>query len=142
MNTSDDGLEKLIKREGEKLKAYKDSKGIWTVGVGDTDLNNDGIRDVTSTTVLTEEESRADFALDITWAENVVNTVQVPLTQEQFDALVSFVFNIGGSAFKASTMLKLLNQGDYTGAAKQFDRWVIPAELTARRMSEKEQFLG
>ena len=142
MNTSDDGLEKLIKREGEKLKAYKDSKGIWTVGVGDTDLNNDGIRDVTSTTVLTEEESRADFALDITWAENVVNTVQVPLTQEQFDALVSFVFNIGGSAFKASTMLKLLNQGDYTGAAKQFDRWVIPAEITARRMSEKEQFLG
>lgn len=143
MKLSDKGATTLILREGNRRKAYKDTKGIWTIGVGDTDMNNDGVLDVKPNTTITDEQSLANFKEDVKWAEDAVNTlVTVPLTANQFDALVSFVFNVGASAFKRSTMLKLLNTGDYEGAAKQFDRWVIPIEITSRRMSEKAQFLS
>jgi lysozyme len=58
-----------------------------------------------------------------------------------FDALVSFTFNVGKYAFLNSTMKRLLDEGDYRGAWEQFDRWVIPKEITARRMDEKRQFI-
>lgn len=142
MNISKNGLNYLIQREGERLKAYKDTKGIWTIGVGDIDINNDGIRDVREGMAITQLQSMANLNLDIQWAEDAVNEVDSPLSQNQFDALVSFVFNIGASAFYNSTIRKLLNKGEYELAAKQFDRWVIPKENTKRRMSEKEQFLS
>lgn len=136
MKLSPDGSEILIMREGLRLKAYKDTKGIWTVGVGHTGP------EVVEGLVITKEKAHELFQKDVTWAEDTVNTVKVPLSQNQFDALVSFVFNVGAGAFKRSTMLKMLNVGDYAGAAKQFDRWVIPIEITSRRMSEKAQFLS
>ncbi|WP_387440446.1 lysozyme, partial [Photorhabdus sp. RM105S] len=75
------------------------------------------------------------------------NSVKVPLTQGQFDALCSFIFNCGASAFVRSTLLKKLNAGDYKGAANQFMEWnkaggrVLPG-LDARRASEKTMFLS
>ena len=136
MKTSDKGLKLLIQREGLRLKAYKDTKGIWTIGVGHTGP------EVVQGLVWTETKAMEVFAKDIQWAEDAVNAVDSPLSQNQFDALVSFVFNVGASAFYNSTMKKKLNLGDYEGAAKQFDRWVIPPEITSRRMSEKAQFLS
>ena len=135
MKLSENGATTLILREGLRLKAYKDTKGIWTIGVGHTGP------EVTEGLVWTKEKAHEVFKQDVAWAEDAVNLVRVPLTVNQFDALVSFVFNVGAGAFKRSTMLKMLNVGDYAGAAKQFDRWVIPIEITSRRMSEKAQFL-
>lgn len=83
---------------------------------------------------------------DIAHVVSVINdSVSVPLNQNQFDALASFVYNIGVSAFRNSTLLKLLNQGDYAGAAAQFGRWNmfgghVNAGLVARRKSEAAQF--
>jgi len=134
MKMSENGAKILIMREGLKLKAYKDTKGIWTIGIGHTGP------EVVEGLVITKEKAHELFRKDVTWAEDAVNLVKVPLTQNQFDALVSFVFNVGAGAWKRSTMLKLLNVGDYVGASKQFDRWVIPIEITSRRMSEKAQF--
>lgn len=134
MKLSDKGSELLILREGLRLKAYRDVKDIWTIGVGHTGP------EVVEGLVITKEKAHELFRKDVAWAEDAVNLVKVPLTQNQFDALVSFVFNIGASAWKRSTMLKLLNAGDYIGASKQFDRWVIPVQITSRRMSEKAQF--
>lgn len=142
MKLSKAGTEALVIREGLREKAYKDTKGIWTVGVGDIDLNNDGVRDVSPFTKLTREQAFYNFSKDVLWAEEVVNEVNSILTQNQFDALVSFVFNIGATAFAKSTMKKLLDVGKFEEAAKQFDRWVIPPEITSRRMSEKKQFLS
>lgn len=142
MKLSDKGASVLAIREGIREKAYKDTKGIWTVGVGDIDLNNDGVRDVTSITVLSQSQILANFAEDVKWAEEAVNEVTYPLTQNQFDALVSFVFNIGASAFAKSTMKKLLDKGEIKLAAEQFNRWIIPKAITSRRMSEKAQFLS
>ena len=137
MKTSQEGLDKLIAREGKRNKAYKDTKGIWTIGVGHTGP------DVSPTSVWTDEKVQTTFAKDILWAEDAVNNaVKVHLAQNQFDALVSFVFNVGATDFKNRTLLRVLNLGNYTEAAKQMDRWVIPPEITSRRMSEKAQFLG
>lgn len=136
MKLSPKGAEKLIVREGKRNNAYKDTKGIWTIGVGHTG------DDFTPTSTWTDEQIMFAFRHDVEWAEDAVNTVTVPLSINQFDALVSFVFNIGATAFNKSTMKRMLNTGDYEGAAKQFDRWVIPKEITIRRVSEKEQFLS
>ena len=135
MKMSENGLKLLALREGIKLKAYRDTKGILTIGVGHTGP------DVTEGLVWTNEKVMDVFRVDVGTSEDAVNkSVKVDLTQNQFDALVSFVFNVGVGAFKASTLLKILNLGNYDEAAKQFDRWVIPKEITSRRMSEKAQF--
>lgn len=136
MNLSEKGLKLLTQREGVRKKAYKDTKGIWTIGVGHTGPEvHEGL-------VWSVPQVMAALDADVQWAEDAVNAVDSPLSQNQFDALVSFVFNIGASAFYNSTIKKLLNKGEYELVAAQFDRWVIPKEITARRMSEKEQFLS
>jgi GH24 family phage-related lysozyme (muramidase) len=94
------------------------------------------------------DESAATQLLenDLAHVLSVINdSVSVPLNQNQFDALASFVYNIGANAFRNSTLLKLLNQGDYAGAAAQFARWNmfgghVNAGLVARRKSEAAQF--
>lgn len=136
MSLSAKGAQALIQREGRRLTAYKDTKGIWTIGVGHTGP------EVKQGLVWTDAQVTAAFANDVKWAEREVDAVEAPLTENQYDALVSFIFNIGAGAFRKSTMLKLLNKGEYELAAKEFDRWVIPKEITSRRMSEKRQFLS
>jgi lysozyme len=133
---SKQGLDKLIVREGKRNKAYLDTKGIPTIGVGHTGP------EVKLGLVWTDEQVQYALLKDCLWAEEAVNEVNALLTQNQFDALVSFVFNIGANAFAKSTMKKLLDKGMFAEAAEQFNRWVIPKEITGRRMSEKAQFLS
>jgi len=137
MKTSKQGLDALVAREGFRTSAYPDTKGIWTIGVGHTGP------EVREGLVWTSAQIQDALIKDVQTAEKAINDgVYVPLTQNQFDALVSFVFNVGVGAFTRSTLLKVLNQKNYTEAAKQFDRWVIPKEITKRRMSEKAQFIS
>lgn len=135
MKTSDRGIELLKDREGVRLKAYLDSVGVPTIGVGHT-------AGVKMGDTCTEQQAMDWLRDDLKWSEAAVNLVKVPLEQHQFDALVSFVFNVGQMQFATSTLLRKLNAGDYEGAALQFDRWHIPAEITSRRNGEREQFRG
>ena len=142
--TSDNGIAKIKQWEGFKKKAYRDGGGVWTVGYGHTSDEN---LTVTSTTVISEEEAERLLRIDLREAEDVVNEyVKVPLNQNQFDALVSFVFNIGKGSkkqpgFTTSTLLKKLNAGDYNAVPKELARWnkdngKVVAGLTNRRAAE------
>jgi lysozyme len=136
MKTSDSGRKRLAVREGRRNKAYLDSKGIPTIGVGHTGPN------VYIGLVWTDQQIDDALRDDLKIAEDCVNKyVTVPLTQNQFDALVSFIFNIGVLAFRRSTLLKLLNQKLYDMAAEAFMMWNKPPEIIGRRLTEKQQFL-
>ena len=125
--------------EGCSLTAYPDVVGVWTIGYGHTG-------GVTRGMSCTQAQADAWLTEDIQWAVSVVqNQVLVPLTQGQFNALVDFVFNVGGSAFARSTLLAKLNTGDYAGAAGQFQAWVfaggkVSQGLLNRRIAEQEAF--
>jgi lysozyme len=137
MKISEAGLTKLIKREGIRYKAYKDTKGIWTIGVGHTGP------EVKEGLVWSWGQVMDTLKRDILHAEDAVNRyVGVPLEQHQFDALVSFVFNVGASAFNNSTLLKLLNEKLYDLAGLAFMMWNKPPEIISRRKSEQLQFLN
>ena len=137
MKTSDAGLHLIIEREGNKTHAYLDSVGVWTIGVGHTGP------EVHSGLVWTDAQVMDALRKDIQRFEKAVNdAVTIELDQYQFDALVSFAFNVGETAFKTSTLVRKLNAGDLDGAAGQFDMWHIPPEITSRRNGEREQFKG
>lgn len=135
MDLSINGVNKLATREGVKNKAYQDTKGIWTIGVGHTGP------DVKPGLVWTNSQVMGAFRTDVKWAVDAVNSVKSPLNQNMFDALVSFVFNAGAEAFATSTMKKLLDAGDYKGASLEFDKWHKPPSIISRRDGEKAQFL-
>lgn len=124
------------------LIAYVCPAGVLTIGVGHTGP------DVTKGMMITAERADELLAQDLEAAEQCVERcVEVPLTQEQFDSLCSFVFNVGCGAFMRSTLLRLLNDGDYDGARKQFFRWNKGGGqelvgLTRRRADEAEMFSG
>lgn len=136
MNISPQGIDLLIGREALRTRAYIDSVGVWTIGVGHTGP------EVSSGVEWTEAKCRDVFAQDLARFEDAVNQVKAPLAQNQFDALVSFAFNVGTGAFLGSTMKRLLDAGDFDGVPAQFDRWHIPVEITSRRNGEREQFKG
>jgi lysozyme len=143
MDITNQGIVSLENREALRLKAYQDSVGIWTVGYGSTIV--DGVR-VKQGDTITKEKAEACLRNDVKKASSSVNTfVKVPLTPNQFDALVSFVYNVGTSAFEHSTLLRYLNAGKYKDAASQLLVWVyaggkvIPG-LINRRKSEYQQF--
>ena len=137
---------RLIKEsEGCVLKAYPDPATggePWTIGYGHTGS------DVRPGKVIDQDEADRLLDEDVDLFERGVNRlVNVDLTQGQFDALVCFAFNLGLGALQQSTLLKLLNAGDYEGAAKQFLRWdkvggKVMAGLTKRRQAESELFLA
>lgn len=141
MNLSEDGKQFIKAREQLRLEAYQDEIGVWTIAWGH-------ISGVKAGDVCTIEQAEAWFAQDVAPREACVNDlVKVPLTQGQFDALCSFTFNLGCTALRNSTLLKLLNAGDAAGAAEQFGRWnhaggEVSAGLTRRREQEKETFLA
>lgn len=133
------GLAILKRLEGLRLKAYKDTGGVWTIGYGHTG------RDVTEGRVITEEDADELLRDDITAAENGLNAVTTSLNANQSDAITCLVFNIGKKAFHSSTLLRTLNAGDTEGAAEQFGRWVydnsnIVPGLVKRRAVEEELF--
>lgn len=123
MNMSDHGLDLLKEWEGCVLKPYKDSGGKWTIGVGHL-ITTEEKKSGKFNGAITMEEALDLLACDIQPAEYVVNdAVKVSLTQNQFDALVSFAFNCGCMAFRHSTLCALLNQGQYDQVPVQLLRW-------------------
>lgn len=148
MQMSENGLELLKQWEGFELKVYKDSAGLLTIGVGHlltkSELSSGKIA-INGVTVkyadgLTEQQALDLLSQDVQPAENTVNTnVKVPLTQNQFDALVSFTFNVGGGAFKGSTLLKVLNQKQYTEVPNQLLRWTRAAGQVVQGLVNRRQ---
>jgi lysozyme len=136
--TSDQGVKLIMEREGCVLKPYQDSVGVWTDGVG----NTHGV--VPGGPPITMEKAMADLKRNLAGCEAAINSGVkcAKLEQHQFDALASFAFNVGEGAFLSSTLLRKINLGDMDGAAREFDRWHIPAGITSRRNGEREQFKG
>lgn len=117
MNISEEGKNLIKKFEGCELEAYKCAAGVWTIGYGHIKTAKEG---------MTISQSYADELFDgeIVEYEDYVNTaVTVPLSQNQFDAIVSWVFNLGNGNLRASTMLKVINSGDHAGVPAQIKRW-------------------
>ena len=137
MKISDQGLEILIEREGMRNDAYLDSVGVPTIGIGHTGP------EVHLGLHWNDDQIEAALRADLDRFEDAINdSVTVGLEPYQFDALVSFAFNVGVGAFKTSTLLRKINLMQFEAAAEQFDRWHIPPEITRRRNGEKEQFKG
>ena len=133
------GLALTERFEGCRLEAYQDSVGVWTIGYGHT-------RGVQQGMTCTQEQAEEWLLQDSLQAQDAVNDlVTVLLTQPEFDALVDFTFNLGAGALAESTMLRLLNAGDFAGAASQFELWdhaggKVVAGLLRRRLAEKQEF--
>lgn len=141
---SQDGLKFIQKFEDLRLESYLPTPNdVWTIGYGTTRING---RSVVKGEKITHRQAKEYFREDILKFQNAINDlVKVELTQNQFDALVSFVYNIGVGAFSKSTLLKKLNSGDYAGASREFKRWNKQAGkvlrgLTKRRNEEAEMF--
>ena len=141
MKTSAEGLALIKKFEGLELKAYKCAAGVWTIGYGHTKDVQEGDE---------WSESHADHMLEVELEEfegYINDNVTVALSQNQFDALVSWVYNLGPANLKASTMLKVLNSGDYEGVPAQIQRWnkaggKVLEGLIRRRKAEALLFVG
>jgi lysozyme len=138
-------VELITHWEGFRENAYLCPAGVWTVGHGFTFVNG---RRVRKGDTMTREQSLALLRAKIkVTSQQIGSLVTVPLTDNQMAALVSFVFNLGLGAFQGSTLRRLLNLGNYQGAAAQFDRWVFAGGrklegLVRRRKAEKELFLS
>ncbi len=142
MNTSPRGVMLIKRSEGCRLVPYRDSVGVWTDGFG----NTYGV--VPSGPAISQVTADADLARNLAGSErDVARLVTVALSQGQFDALVSFTFNLGAAALAGSTLLRRLNAGDAAGAAAEFPRWchagnaVLPG-LVTRRAAERALFEG
>lgn len=148
-NISENGLSLIKSFEGKYYEGYLCPAGVWTIGYGHTgetlgQSSPKGMRisDADIDKLLKEDMARFEKA--------VLRSVVVPLNQHQFDALVSFAFNVGAGALATSTLLKKLNVGDYAGAAEQFLVWnkatvngkkTVLVGLTRRRQAERHMFL-
>ncbi|HGE8301193.1 TPA: lysozyme [Serratia marcescens] len=146
MQISKSGIELIKRFEGLRLKAYQDSVGVWTIGYGWTQ-SVDGKKVGPGMQI---DQATADRLLKcgvVQYEQGVNQLVKVRITQGQFDALVSFAYNLGLRSLSTSTLLQKLNDGDKQGAADQFGRWVNAGGkrldgLVARRAAEREMFLS
>lgn len=146
MRISDKGISIIKQFEGLRLTAYQDSVGVWTIGYGWTHpVDGKPIRP--GMTIKEETAERLLRTGLVGYESDVSKLVKVKLTQGQFDALVSFAYNLGARALSTSTLLQKLNAGDYAGSADEFPRWnkaggkVLPG-LTRRREAERALFLS
>ena len=145
MKTSSNGTSLIKEFEGFMASAYLCPAKVWTIGIGTTVYPN-GLK-VKKGDKCTQEQALEYLQHDLKSFEKTVNDlVKVPLSQNQFDALVSLSYNIGSGAFKNSTLLKKLNANDYAGAADQFPRWnkgggKVLKGLVRRRNAERALFL-
>lgn len=134
------GLQLTKQFEGCRLTAYQDQVGVWTIGYGHTGS------DVHEGLTIAEDQATTLLAADVAWAVTCVNkSVKSSINQNQFDALVDFVFNLGCASFGQSTLLRDLNAGKIAAAAQQFLRWnkaggKVVAGLTRRRQAEADLF--
>lgn len=154
MNISNKGIDKIEAREGVRSQMYRDSAGLPTIGVGHL-LTKDELKSgkiriygeaINWHIGLSMPEIHRLLDRDLDEAEIAVTTgVAVPLTQTQFDTLVSFVFNIGVTAFRNSTLRRSLNEGKYDAVPGQLRRWIhsagqIDPILVKRREDEVKQW--
>lgn len=137
-----DGINLVELSEGVRLVAYHDAVGVLTIGYGHTG------HDVYTGQTITQNEAEQLLLRDVRIAElDVKAAVKVSISQHQYDALVDFAFNLGGPALQGSTLLRLLNSGDYAGADAEFKKWdhaggkVLPG-LTKRRAAEATLFMA
>ena len=139
MNISQEGIALIKKFEGCELEAYQDSVGVWTIGYGHTKTVHEGM-------TITQEEADNLLNLDIREFEKYVQSiVKVPLKQHQFDALVSWTFNLGPYNLMNSTLLKELNSSNYSKVPSEIKRWnksnnKVLDGLVKRREAEAKMF--
>ena len=141
MNISKEGLSLIKKFEGCELEAYLFPAGVWTIGYGHT-------KDVKEGDKINKEE--ADYLLQeemIEYESYINDFVEVPLNQNQFDALCSWVYNLGPTNLKNSTMLRVLNEEKYADVPQEIKRWnkaggEVLDGLIKRREAEAKMFLG
>jgi lysozyme len=137
---SEDGLNLTKQFEGFELNAYADSGGVWTIGYGHTGPG------VCAGLIVTEEQADTFLASDVAGAVTAVNRlVTSGISQNQFDALVDFTFNLGPASLAQSTLLRYVNSGDFDNAALQFSLWdhcrgVVVPGLLKRRNAEATLF--
>jgi len=141
MNISKEGLSLIKKFEGCELEAYLCPAGVWTIGYGHT-------KDVKEGDKINRDE--ADYLLQeemIEYESYINDFVEVPLEQNQFDALCSWVYNLGPTNLKNSTMLRVLNEEKYTDVPQEIKRWnkaggEVLDGLIKRREAEAKMFAG
>ena len=145
MNYSKNGLHLTENFEGLRLTAYPDPAthgDPWTIGYGHTGA------EVHQGMTITQEQAEEFLMQDVQKAVQTVNLkVHTDLTQNEFDALVDFVFNCGAGNFAGSTLLKKINAGDMEGAALEFQKWDkaaghVMAGLVRRKQAETDLFKG
>lgn len=143
--TGESGKNLIKEFEGFRAIAYLCPAGVWTVGYGSTRING---KPIGKGTKITTEEAEQFLEQDLkTFEDGVTQNVSIELTQNQFDALVCFVYNVGLGNFKKSTLLKKLNAGKVVEAADEFLKWdkskgeALPG-LTRRRKAERALFLS
>lgn len=146
MRTSDAGVALIKEYEGCRLTAYKCPAGIWTIGYGHTSAAGDPV--VSSGMRITKDEADKILRQDLVQYENGVSKfVDVDLSQNQFDALVSFAYNVGVGAFQKSTLLRKLNKSDYASVPAELMKWTraggreLPG-LVRRRRAEAKLWRG
>jgi lysozyme len=142
------GLELTKQFESCRLSAYQDQRGVWTIGWGTTYYPSG--RRVQPGDTCTQLQADSWLMQAVQHSELVVNralTVQAAtaLTQEEFDAVVDFVYNVGSQNFLGSTLLRFLNLNDFAAAANEFEKWdhvngVEVAGLLRRREAEEKEF--
>tara|TARA_R100000988_G_scaffold72453_1_gene37627 strand:- start:2165 stop:2608 length:444 start_codon:yes stop_codon:yes gene_type:complete len=141
MNISEEGLSLIKKFEGCELKAYRCAANVLTIGYGST-------KGVTEDMEITQEEAETLLQEEMHEYEGYINDmVKVPLEQHQFDAMVSWVFNLGSGNLSSSTLLRVLNEGKYEEVPEQIQRWNKAAGkvlhgLVRRRTAESLLFEG
>ena len=147
MNISTQGVNAIKRFEGFRENAYQDSVGVWTIGYGTTEAALGYA--VTPGMKMSESEANTYLMehLKSSYVPTVKRYVTTEISQGEFDAMVSFVYNLGSGNFSTSTLLKKFNAGDHEGAAKEFLRWnkaggEVLAGLTTRRQAEMETFLS
>lgn len=140
MKISLEGISLIKKFEGCELVSYQDSVGVWTIGYGHTKGVKQGMK-------ISKEQANDMLFDELKEYEGYINDyVDVPLAQCQFDALVAWVYNLGPSALKSSTMLKELNKGNYEKVPSEIKRWnkaggEVLKGLVRRREAEALLFL-
>jgi len=141
MNISEEGISLIKKFEGCELEAYQDAVGVWTIGYGHT-------KNVQEGQVIKQEEAESMLLHELLeYCDHVEKAVEVDLTQHQFDALVSWTYNLGPTNLNRSTMLKVVNANNMGEVPIQIKRWnkaggKVLDGLVRRRKAEALMFEG
>lgn len=143
MRASQDLLEYLKRRERLRLRRYRDQAGKWTIGYGHLILPHE----LATLKSITEDQADALLLADVgafaVYLDGVSRNFKIPLSQAQFDGVLSFAFNVGLRGLERSTLLARLRVGDFAGAAAQFDRWVniTVTDAAGKRVKQKSNGL-